>query len=251
MTLLEAKDLTVRYGALTIVDHVSFSLEEGDWLMLVGPNGAGKSTIVKLLCRLYEPTAGRILINGRDIRDYNKAALQQAMAAVFQDFRLFNFTIAENVACRDVAGLDPRLEQVIRETGLEQKMAELPLHLQTPLGKMYHQDAVELSGGQEQKLALARALYKDASLLILDEPTSALDPLAEAEVYEQMHRMAGERTAIFISHRMSSSLFCDRILLLEQGCLKAFDSHHKLMQQEPIYRELFEAQAAHYRNIKV
>lgn len=234
-----------------VLQGLSFEIRRGERISIVGRNGAGKSTIVKLLCRLYEPSAGRILINERDIRDYDKASLQRAMAAVFQDFRLFNFSLAENISCDAPKAQDPRLERVIRETGLAPKIRELPRGLSTMLGKMYDQDAVELSGGQEQKVALARALYKDASLLILDEPTSALDPVAEAEVYEQMHRMAGERTAIFISHRMSSSLFCDRILVLDEGRLLAFDSHQVLMKQESIYRELFEAQAAHYREAVV
>lgn len=234
-----------------VLHNLSFAIRRGERISIVGRNGAGKSTIVKLLCRLYEPSSGRILINGRDIASYDKASLNRAMAAVFQDFTLFNFSIAENIACREPEEGDERLERVVADTGLQEKIGELPLGLRTMLGRMYHQDAVELSGGQSQKVALARALYKDASLLILDEPTSALDPIAEADVYEQMHRMAGERTAIFISHRMSSSLFCDRILVLDEGRLLAFDSHHKLMQEQGIYRELFEAQAQHYRSRNV
>ncbi len=235
-------------GDKLVLDRVSFEIRKGERVSIVGRNGAGKSTIVKLLCRLYTQDSGRILINCRDIADYDKVSFMRSIAAVFQDFQLFCFPICENITCEQTGADDARLRQVIDQVGLADKLASLPQGWQTPLGRAFDPDAVELSGGERQKVALARALYKDASLLVLDEPTSALDPLAEAEVYAQMDRMAGERTAIFISHRMSSSVFYDRILVLDEGRVQAFDTHQRLMaDHQGLYYRLFQSQAAHYQ----
>jgi len=234
-----------------VLDQVSFDIHQGERVSIVGRNGAGKSTIVKLLCRLYEPTAGRILINGRDIREYDLASLRRQLAAVFQDFKLFHFSVEENITCAPENANPELFNQVIHEAGIAEAIAALPHGKATLFGKAFDEEATEFSGGQAQKVALARALYKDASFLILDEPTSALDPLAEAEIYEQMNRMAGSRTVIFISHRMSSSVFCDRILVLDEGRVQAFDTHQQLMKnKQGLYYTLFESQAAHYRQPK-
>ena len=230
-----------------VLDRVSFDIRGGERVSIVGRNGAGKSTIVKLLCCLYAPDSGRILINGADLREYDRQSLLKGIAAVFQDFKLFYLSVGDNITCGQPEDRE-RLEAVVREVGLESKVASLPRGLSTPLGKAFEEGAVELSGGERQKAALARALYKNAPLLILDEPTSALDPLAEAEVYGQMDRMAGDNTALFISHRMSSSVFCDRILVLDEGRVQAFDTHAALMKDEDgLYARLFRSQAEHYR----
>jgi len=234
-----------------VLDQVSFDIKQGERVSIVGRNGAGKITIVKLLCRLYEPTAGRILINDTDIRDYDLASLRRQLAAVFQDFRLFHFSIEENITCAPVNAHPELFHRVIHEAGIAQAIADLPKGKATLFGKSFDENATEFSGGQAQKVALARALYKDASLLILDEPTSALDPMAEAAIYEQMNHMARSRTVIFISHRMSSSVFCNRILVLDEGKVQAFDTHQQLMKdQQGLYYTLFESQAAHYRQAK-
>lgn len=166
---------------------------------------------------------------------------------MFQDFKLFYLSVGDNIACGQAENRE-KLEAVVQEVGLEARMAALPRGLATPIGKAFEEGAAELSGGERQKVALARALYKDAPLIILDEPTSALDPLAEAEVYAQMNRMAGRNTALFISHCMSSSVFCDRILVLDEGRVQAFDTHAALMKDEAgLYARLFRSQAEHYR----
>lgn len=231
-----------------VLEDVSFAIEQGQKISIVGLNGAGKSTVVKLLCGLYQPQAGRILINGHALQEYDPASLQAAIAAVFQDFRLLDVTIEENVTGKapgeDPAGATKQLTQV----GLADRVAELPQGIATRLGKSYDEKGTELSGGQNQKLAIARALYKQASLVILDEPTSALDPMAEAEIYENLRDLAGDNTAVFISHRMSSSTFCDRILVLQDGHVVAFDTHEHLMQDSSgLYSRLFCTQAANYQ----
>ncbi|MEG2088306.1 MAG: ABC transporter ATP-binding protein, partial [Angelakisella sp.] len=230
-----------------VLNDLSFSIAKGEKISIVGLNGAGKTTLIKLLCRLYQPTSGRILVNGQDIAQYEHQSYLAQLAAVFQDFKLFAFSIAENVSCgtagdgRDTAAL---LEQV----GLGDKLRELPAGQDTLLGKAYDKDGIDLSGGQKQKIAIARALYKRASLIILDEPTSALDPLAEAEIYRDFNRMTGGKTAIYISHRMSSSVFCDRILVLDDGRVVDFASHDALMEQgDSLYCRLFRSQAENYK----
>jgi ABC-type multidrug transport system fused ATPase/permease subunit len=231
-----------------ILDDISFEIEEGEKISIVGLNGAGKSTVVKLLCRLYSPDSGRILINGYDIREYDRASYLAGIAAVFQDFKLFNFTVSENITCRPAGTDKEKTRQIIGEVGLTEKIDSLPYGLDTLFGKEYDNDGVEFSGGQAQKIAIARALYKDASLVILDEPTSALDPLAEAEIYENFNRMVGSKTAIYISHRMSSSVFCDRVMVISGGKIEAFDTHRKLMEnKEGTYFRLFSSQAENYR----
>ena len=235
-----------------ILDRVSFKLHQGEKISIVGLNNAGKSTIVKLICRLFEPDSGRILWNGVDIQELDYDAYIASLSAVFQDFQLFPFSIGENI---DPDRTDNEIQQdpsavngVLDEVGILDHVDALPSGLSTQLDKSLYEEATDLSGGQKQKLSIARALYKDADLIILDEPTAALDPLAEAEVYEHFHELTEGSTAIFISHRMSSSTFCDRILLLQDGRVAAYDSHDKLMRGHNLYRELFETQAKNYRN---
>ena len=228
-----------------ILDKISFEIRAGEKISIVGLNNAGKSTIVKLICRLFEPDSGRILYNGQDIRGLDRSGYLKQLSCVFQDFRLFPFSIADNVAA-DGPDDEEGLWQVLRQVGMEEAVRALPRGLDTKLNKSLWDEATDFSGGQKQKLAIARCLYRPAGLVIMDEPTAALDPLAESEVYEHFHELTQGRTAIFISHRMSSSTFCDKILLLQDGKVAAFDSHEKLMAGHNLYRELFETQAKNY-----
>jgi len=244
---LAFENVSFRYphGDRQILDDLSFHIYEGEKISIVGLNNAGKSTIVKLICRLFEPQSGRILYNGTDIREYNYQAYLQQLACVFQDFFLFPFTLRDNL---DPEGNSPdeALLAILDEVSLEGVMARLPGGLDTHLNKAVWEDATDFSGGEKQKIAIARSLARTSSLVILDEPTAALDPLAESEVYEHFHELTRGRTAIFISHRMSSSTFCDKILLLQDGKMAAFDSHQALMKGHNLYRDLFMAQAQHF-----
>ena len=242
--------VSFRYpGSETRVLHdVSFEIRGGEKISIVGLNGAGKTTLVKLISRLYRPEEGRILLNGVDIFEYEHTSYLASIAAVFQDYKLFAFSIDENITGyrpgSDLVGTGT----VIRRVGLNEKMAELDEGVYSMLGKSYDENGVELSGGERQKVAIARALYKNAPVIILDEPTSALDPLAEAEIYENFNSLIGDKTAIYISHRMSSSVFCDRILLLDGGTVSGFDTHAALMEKaDGLYYKLFNAQAENYR----
>lgn len=230
-----------------VLNQVSFTVQRGEKISVVGLNGAGKTTLIKLLCRLYEPDRGQIRVNGRDIREYDYASYTAQLAAVFQDYRLLAFTIGENISGRAIGEDEETVKRLAKQVGLWEKLESLPEGLHTLLGKAYDENGTELSGGQQQKVAIARALYKEASLIILDEPTSALDPLAEAEIYENFNELAGGKTAFYISHRMSSSIFCDKILVLDGGRVADFASHEELMQKEGgLYRRLFETQAENF-----
>lgn len=233
-----------------ILKNLSFEINAGEKISVVGLNGAGKSTLIKLICRFFPVTEGEILINGHNIEDYDYSSYMNRISAIFQDFQMLNFTLAENILGEDYQNQSKRqeAEELFRQVGLAEKLKELPHGLDTYLGKSFHEEGVEISGGQLQKVAIVRALYKKADLVILDEPTSALDPLAEAEIYEQFNNLVKAKTAIFISHRMSSSVFCDRILLINQGQMEAFDSHENLMKRrDSLYFKLFTTQAKNYR----
>lgn len=231
-----------------VLTHVSFSIRKGEKISIVGLNGAGKSTLVKLLCRMYKVDSGRILINGRNLYDYDYESYMGAIAAVFQDYRLFNYTIGENISCQEKDADREKVSRLLREVGLEEKIASLKEGIDARLGKEYDKDGVELSGGEGQKVAIARALYKKGSLVILDEPASALDPVAEAEIYEKFNSLVQEKTAVYISHRMSSSIFCDRILILDGGTVADFDTHENLMKKtDSLYYRLFRSQAENYQ----
>ena len=209
---------------------------------------------------MYQADSGEILVNGKNIYDYEYLSYMNTISAVFQDYRLFNFTIAENIACEDVNSKcdniaerkdttkAERIEQLIDEVGLGEKIKELPQGVASRFGKEYDENGIEMSGGQGQKIAIARALYKKASMVILDEPASALDPIAEAEIYEKFNSLVEDKTAIYISHRMSSSVFCDKILIIDGGTVSDFDTHENLMQKtESLYYKLFQSQAENYR----
>lgn len=243
---VEFDHVTFRYPNTdkTILNDVSFRFNKNEKISIVGLNGAGKTTIIKLLCRLYEPNSGTIRVNGIPITEYEKASYIGEVSAVFQDFKLFAYSIKENIR----PGISTEEARTLcHKVGVGEKIDSLPLGYDSSLSKSYEETGVELSGGQTQKIAIARALAKPASLLILDEPTSALDPIAEAEIYENFNNLAENKMAIYISHRMSSSIFCDRILVLDGGIVSDFDTHYNLMQkQDSLYYKLFTTQAKNY-----
>ena len=229
---------------IPVLEHVTLSFAVGDKTALVGRNGAGKTTLIKLLCRLYEPTSGYITLNGIDIRKYSYKEYTQAFSVVFQDFHLFSLPLDENIAAGteiDEAALQSSLAKV----GLTDRVQQLPQGVRT---RLYNNNGsgVDLSGGEAQRTAIARALYKDAPFVILDEPTAALDPIAEAEIYEQFSQMTAGKTAVYISHRMSSCKFCDRIIVLDHGRIAEDGTHDTLLANHGIYANLYETQAQYY-----
>ncbi len=226
--------------------NVSFKFRIGERLAFVGMNGSGKTTFVKLLTRLYDPTEGQILLNGIDITRYKYDEYMALFSVVFQDYFMFAFNLGENVSGKMDYDAD-RVKRCLEKAGFGNRLAELERGLETPIGREYQKDGVDMSGGEEQKIALARALYKDAPFIILDEPTAALDPLAEAEVYSTFNEIVEERTAIYISHRLSSCRFCDNIVVFHEGEVVQYGNHEKLMADESgKYRELWNAQAKYY-----
>ena len=229
---------------IPVLEHVTLSFAVGEKTSLVGRNGAGKTTLIKLLCRLYEPTSGYITLNGIDIRKYSYKEYTQAFSVVFQDFHLFSLPLDENIAAGteiDEAALQSSLAKV----GLTDHVQQLPQGVRT---RLYNNNGsgVDLSGGEAQRTAIARALYKDAPFVILDEPTAALDPIAEAEIYEQFSQLTAGKTAVYISHRMSSCKFCDRIIVLDHGRIAEDGTHDTLLANHGIYANLYETQAQYY-----
>ena len=232
-------------AAVPALSHVSFRLEPGRKIAIVGMNGSGKTTMVKLLCRLYDPDGGRVLLNGRDVREYDYEEYLRRFSVVFQDFQLLALPLGENVAGRkdyDAA----RVRDCLEKAGFGKRLQRMKDGLSTFLYRNMDQDGVEISGGEAQKIALARALYKDAPFVILDEPTAALDPIAEAEIYEQFSQMTAGKTAVYISHRMSSCKFCDRIIVLDHGRIAEDGTHDTLLANHGIYANLYETQAQYY-----
>ena len=249
-----------------VLDRVSFQLSRGESLAIVGRNNAGKSTIVKLICRLFEPDEGKILWNGTDIRDFAYSDYLEELACVFQDFKLFPLRIWENLTgyrkgfgppegdapfCSEGRSLsgdqEEELYALLDRVEMKETVRALPQGLNSWLDKTVNEDAAAFSGGQLQKLAIARAIYSDSSVAILDEPTAALDPLAESEVYGHFADLVRGKTAIFISHRMSASRFCDRIIVLDGGHITGNGNHDQLIRENDLYRSLYEAQAGYYR----
>ncbi len=227
-----------------VLKDINLTFRVGEKLALVGKNGAGKTTLIKLLLRLYEPTEGQILLNGIDIGKYDYDEYVQIFSVVFQDFQLYHFPLDENIAGSENVD-EEKLARVLKQVGLTERVEHMREGRHTLL---YHEvgDGEALSGGEAQKVAIARALYKDAPFVILDEPTAALDPVAEAEIYENFNGLMGEKTAVYISHRMSSCKFCDNILVLEQGKIAEFGIHQELLDRQGRYYELYQAQAQHY-----
>ncbi|MBR2876005.1 MAG: ABC transporter ATP-binding protein [Clostridia bacterium] len=229
-----------------ILKNFNMKIEAGEHLAVVGMNGSGKSTMIKLLCRLYDPTEGKITLNGIDIREFDYAEYLKLFAIVFQDFKLLAFPVGENVACSEEYD-EARVWHCLEMAGIKDRVEEFPKKLKQSIYKLYEKDGIDLSGGEEQKIAIARALYKNAPFVILDEPTAALDPIAESEIYSRFNEIAGNKTTVYISHRLSSCRFCNRILVFDNGTVIQEGTHEELLENEKgKYSELWNAQAQYY-----
>ena len=249
---VEFRDVSFKYPNTDFwaLRHVNFKFKIGERLAVVGMNGSGKTTMIKLMCRLYDPTEGQILLNGIDIRKYDYKEYHSIFSVVFQDFKLFAFTLGQNVAASTDYDED-KVEKSLIEANFGDRLATLDKGTETYLYRNFEKDGVEISGGEAQKIALARALYKNAPFIILDEPTAALDPIAEAEVYSNFNSIVGDKTAIYISHRLSSCRFCDRIAVFDDGSVVQFGTHDDLVADEKgKYHELWTAQAKYYTGKK-
>lgn len=241
------EDVSFSYGGRNqVLDHFSLRIEPGEKIALVGLNGAGKTTIIKLLCGFYKPESGRILLNGKDVRSLKKEDLYALIAPVFQEATILPFTVAENVAMSDENVDRRRVEECLKQVGLWEAVSRLPRGMDNEMTSL-QEGGSSLSGGQKQKLLMARALYKGAQLLFFDEPTAALDPIAESETYEMFHSLSGNKTAVYISHRLASTLFCSRVVFLENGRVKACGSHEELMRTCGEYREMYDLQSQYYK----
>jgi len=252
---IEFKNVCFRYPGADkdTISKFNLQIDGGSKIALVGINGAGKTTLVKLLAGLYYPTKGEILINGKSIKDYNIKEYYKLIAVVFQDVEILAFTIAKNVAaCKDVEIDYERVSKCLEIAGLKDKIDELKDKENTYLTQVLNKDGIMLSGGEMQKLMLARAIYKDTPVIILDEPTASLDPIAESEIYEKYNDLTRGKTSLFISHRLSSTKFCDRIIFLEGGNILEDGTHKELMDKGGKYAEMFEIQSHYYKeNLEV
>lgn len=226
----------------------SLKIENASKLAVVGNNGAGKTTFIKLLLRLYEPTQGEIQLNGINIRDFSRDEYFRLFSPVFQDLEYYPFTLAENISMNDITETDvEKADRIARSVGLDAKLNEWPNGILTNISKDMHDDGVNLSGGELQKMGLARAIYKNAPIVILDEPTAALDALAESKVYEDFDKIADGKTAIYISHRLASTKFCDVIVMIQSGSIVEYGTHDELMNKHGYYSEMFEMQSCYYK----
>lgn len=246
--LIEFRDVSFRYPGTDVwaLRHLNLRLRIGERLAVVGRNGSGKTTMIKLLCRLYDPTEGEITLNGINIKKYNYDEYLALFSVVFQDFHLFSFPLGQTIAA-SVRVDRARAAQVLEQAGMQERLAQMPQGLDTYLNKDFDDSGVELSGGEAQKTAIARALYKEAPFLVLDEPTAALDPVAEYETYRRFGEMAGNKTAVCISHRLSSCRFCDRIAVFQKGSLVQMGTHESLLAETGgAYHKLWNAQAQYY-----
>lgn len=241
-------NVSFRYPASEehVLKNINLKWKIGEKMALVGRNGSGKSTLIKLLCRLYDPTEGVITLNGIDIRKYDMKEYMDLFSVVFQDSKLFSFPLAENVAASMTYDSE-KVVDCVNRSGLGGRLQAMPDGIHTCLYKDFDEKGVEISGGEAQKLTLARAIYKDSPFVILDEPTAALDPVAENEIYLKFNEMVGTRTAIYISHRLSSCCFCDDIMVLDKGQLIERGTHEELVKRDGIYSQMWQAQSAYYR----
>lgn len=246
---LKLEDVSFRYEGSDhdTLSHINLTIRPGEKIAIVGLNGAGKTTLVKLLCGFLDPTEGRVLLNGEDIKAFNRQEYYTLFSAVFQDFSLLEASVAANIAQRLEGYDEKKIHRCLEQAGLTEKIASLPKGLDTPIGRYVYEDGVEFSGGETQRLMLARALYRNAPLLVLDEPTAALDPLAESDIYQKYNAMTQGRTALFISHRLASTRFCHRILFLQEGHIAEEGTHDSLLRLGGGYAKLFEVQSRYYQ----
>ncbi|MCL2360743.1 MAG: ABC transporter ATP-binding protein/permease [Defluviitaleaceae bacterium] len=247
---LELKNVSFRYDGAeaNALENINLRISPGEKLAVVGLNGAGKTTMIKLLCGFYDPTEGQVLINGQDIKKYNREDYYRLFTAVFQDFNILPITIADNLTGEPENQIDKaRMDNCIHLAGFTEKIASLPGGATSLLRKDVYPDGTELSGGETQRLMLARALYKDAPLLILDEPTAALDPIAESQLYERYNELSHGRTSVYISHRLASTRFCNRIILIDNKTIAEEGTHDSLISKGGKYAELFDIQSKYYQ----
>lgn len=245
---VEFRDVSFKYPNTNtyVLKHVNLKFKVGEKLAVVGMNGSGKTTFIKLMCRLYDPTEGEILLNGVNIQKYDYDEYMSIFSVVFQDFRLFSFSLGQNVSA-SVTYDSEKVRECLKKAGFDERLESMPNDLETFLYKDFDTDGVEISGGEAQKLALARTLYKDAPFIILDEPTAALDPLSEYEVYSKFNEIAGHKTAIYISHRLASCRFCDKIAVFHTGEVVQKGTHEELLaDSKGKYYELWNAQSQYY-----
>ena len=241
-------DVSFRYpGADALaLEHINLTIKKGERLAVVGMNGAGKTTLIKLLCRFYQPDEGKITLNGVDIAEYDNADYTRLFSVVFQDFKLFSFPLDQNIAASEDVDVD-RMEQHLKSAGLNELVEELKGDYRVAIGKQTDENGRDFSGGEQQKLAIARALYKDAPIIVLDEPTAALDPITEFEIYSKFNELVGEKACVFISHRLSSCRFCHNIAVFDGGEIVQLGNHNELLaKKDGKYYELWNAQAKHY-----
>lgn len=245
---IELQDVSFRYpeAEKNTLSHINLTIRQGEKLAIVGLNGAGKTTLIKLICGFLDPTEGKVLLNNINIKMYNRRDYYQLFSAVFQDFSVLDVTIAENIAQTDENINTELMEHCINQAGLTEKIKRLPNGVKTHIGKVF-EDGIELSGGELQRLMLARALYKNAPIIVLDEPTSALDSIAESEIYNKYNELTNGRMAVYISHRLASTRFCDRIILIAEGSIDEEGTHDELLAHNGHYADLFEIQSKYYR----
>lgn len=244
---IEFRNVSFKYPGAEkyALQNLSLKFKIGERMAVVGMNGSGKTTFIKLLCRLYDPDEGEILLNGINIRKYNYRDYLELFSVVFQDFQLLAFSLGQNVAAS--MNYDrKRAEECLRQAGFGERLDVMPKGLDTFLYREFDQEGINVSGGEGQKIALARVLYKDAPFIILDEPTAALDPVAEAEVYSKFDEIVGDKTAVYISHRLSSCRFCDEILVFDEGKVVQQGSHEQLVKEKGKYQDMWQAQAQYY-----
>ncbi len=246
---LQLENVTFRYPGTekNIFENLNLTIAPGEKLAIVGLNGAGKTTLILLLCGFYDPDEGRVLLNGTDIREFNREEYYKLFSAVFQEFSLMDVTIAQQVA-QQAGNIDiDRVWDCLEKAGLTEFVNSLPRGLDTHMGREVYLDGILLSGGQTQRLVLARALYKNGAILVLDEPTAALDPIAENDIYMKYNEMSAGKTALFISHRLASTRFCDRIVYIADGGIAEEGTHEALLAKNGAYANLFEVQSRYYR----
>lgn len=246
MPVIRFEDVTFTYprAKTPTLKNLNLTIEPGKRLAVVGLNGAGKTTMIKLLLGLYRPDHGRITLGGQDVASLDAAQYRALFSVVFQDFKLCALTVKENVAMGEVD--ENRLQDALTRAGLADTLAKLPAGADTSVYKLFDDKGVDFSGGEKQKLAIARALYKNSPMVVMDEPTAALDPVAEAEIYSRLNDLVKDKTALFISHRLSSCKFCDEVAVFEDGAVVERGSHETLMQANGLYARMFEAQAQYY-----
>jgi len=247
---IELRNVSFRYPGAEkdTLKNISLTIKPGEKLAVVGLNGAGKTTLIKLLCGFYDPTEGAVLLNGEDIRKYNRRDYYRHFSAVFQDFSVLDTDFAENISQEYGSYDEQKLENALRAADLLDRIRELPNGVKTHVGRSVYEDGVELSGGETQRLMLARALYKNAPIIVLDEPTAALDPISEHNLYMKYNDLKKGRTSVYISHRLASTRFCDRILYLADGVIAEEGTHETLLLKKGKYADLFEIQSQYYRD---